>query len=36
MYDFNTLTGAPAYPAEMLIDSGMDDWYDDKKLKGGR
>ena len=36
MYDFNTLTGALAYPAEMLIDSGMDDWYDDKKLKGGR
>lgn len=34
MYDFNTLTGALAYPAETLIDSGMDDWYDDKKLKG--
>lgn len=34
MYDFNTLTGALAYPGETLIDSGMDDWYDDKKLKG--
>lgn len=34
MYDFNTLTGALAYPAETLIDSGMDDWHDDKKLKG--
>lgn len=34
MYDFNTITGALAYPAETLIDSGMDDWYDDKKLKG--
>lgn len=34
MYDFNTLTGALAYPAETLIESGVDDWYDDKKLKG--
>ena len=34
MYDFNTCTGALAYPAETLIESGMDDWYDDKKLKG--
>lgn len=34
MYEFNTLTGALAYPAETLIESGADDWYDDKKLKG--
>lgn len=34
MYDFNTCTGALAYPAETLLESGVDDWYDDKKLKG--
>ena len=33
MYDFNTCTGALAYPAEWLYVSSDDDWADGKKVK---
>lgn len=34
MLDFITASGALAYPAETLIESGVEDWHDDKKFKG--